>query len=190
MQSPNDLKLQPIDSVLIRLLKKMDEDVTNITGIPKTMGCDIHQYAEYRKNGKWHAELADQANKELDDEDDPDSEYLRMPDSGNRNRNYGLFGLLSEGVRYDTPHAFLPKGEPEEASAEVLTIIAQWQSDGHSHNYLTFAELKEKCAELLLHSDSDAKEYSQMLPAWINSFGPNPEGVSDEDRRVVFFFDN
>lgn len=33
-------------------------------------------------------------------------------------------------------------------------------------------------------------EYRSILGNWIQSFGPNPEGVSDEDRRVVFFFDN
>lgn len=159
------------------------------------MGCDIHQYAEYRKDGKWIAEEAASAVHTPAGEKDEDGDirkrdYIELPDSGNRSRNYGLFGLLSEGVRYDTPHAFPAKGEPEEASPEILEVIANWQGDGHSHNWLTFVELKEKLAEMMLLSDNDAQEYRGMLRNWIESFGPNPEGVSDSDRRVVFFFDN
>lgn len=156
----------------------------------KNMGCDIHQYAEFRKDGKWHAEQAATFQHIKDSEDPDDSGYFDMAETGNGSRNYGLFGLLSEGVRYDTPHAFAAKGEPDDASEEVRKVIEQMEGDGHSHNYLTFQELKEKAAEMMLAPDTDAQEYRSMLPAWINSFGPNPEGVSDEGRRVVFFFDN
>lgn len=149
------------------------------------MGCDIHLYAEYRKDGKWHAE---QANT-IGTTDEWGDIRTDIPESGNTRRNYGLFGLLAN-VRYDTKHGWDAKGIPDDASKEVRDVITGMEGDGHTHSYLTFQELKEEAAKLLLQSDSDAQEYSRMLPEWINSFGPNPEGVSDEDRRAVFFFDN
>lgn len=152
------------------------------------MGCDIHQYAEIRVNGQWVAENKDSYTNQNEPDEEP---WYGMGESGNSNRNYFLFGILSEGVRYDHPPgiAFDPHGKPTEASPEVLAMIQQWEGDGHSHNYLTFQELKEKAATLLLMPSVEAKEALASLSSWITSFGELPN-VNDNDRRVVFWFDN
>lgn len=153
------------------------------------MGCDIHQYAEVLVNGEWIAEQAASYTAEEEDEgDEVPRVYLSMNDSGDRSRNYFLFGLLSEGVRYHCPWAFLQKGAPEVMSPQVAAILKQWEGDAHSENYLDFKELGEKLAELLIRPEPEAKEYLECLTEWVNSMGPTTG--APEDRRVVFWFDN
>lgn len=152
------------------------------------MGCDIHQYAERRVDGRWVAEQAATYGNQAEADEEP---WYSMTNSGDSDRNYWLFGVLSEGVRksWAPGIAFEAKGEPDDASPEVASMIKQWEGDGHSHNYLTFTELKQKAAELMLQDTQETKEANAELVPWIASFGETPD-VADEDRRVVFWFDN
>jgi hypothetical protein len=94
------------------------------------MGCDIHCYSEINKDGKW--EIVDKV--KID-------------------RNYSLFGILAN-VRNgwgcagcDTGDGFMPiaepRGLPENVSGKVKHESDEWGCDGHSHSYLTLAELIE-----------------------------------------------
>lgn len=149
------------------------------------MGCDIHQYAEKRVDGVW---VAEQASSFTVEKEEDGSEYVSLDESGDASRNYFLFGLLSDGVRFDCPYAFEPKTLPEDLSSEVSRLRQQWEGDAHSDNYLTFKDLGEKMATFLIHPDPQAREWAEELGAWIDSFGPTT--VAPEDRRVVFWFDN
>lgn len=93
------------------------------------MGCDIHIYAEKRVGGKWQ--------KATDDID--------------RGRNYDLFAMLANvrnGTGFagcDTGDGFkpiaMPKGLPADVSRAVKKESDGWGVDGHSHSWLTVAEL-------------------------------------------------
>lgn len=148
------------------------------------MGCDIHQYTERLQDGVWVAEKADTFLVEQEDGDD----YITMDDTGDCGRNYHLFGLLSEGVRYDCPWAFEPKGLVPNPSPQVASLLKQWEGDAHSHNYLTFQELAEKVVELTLFPGKNAQEWAASLSSWMNSMGESPKDLNT--RRVVFWFDN
>ena len=152
------------------------------------MGCDIHQYTERLENGVWVAEKAHTFSIEKDTDEDAHEGYPDMQESGKSNRDYFLFGLLSDGVRYECPYAFSPKGEPTDASAEVTAMFKQMDGDGHGHNYLTFQEIREKLAELTIRSDADSREWGISLASWMESMGPSD--ADPEHRRVVFWFDN
>jgi hypothetical protein len=104
------------------------------------MGCDIHAYKEKLVDGKWVT-----ADQWVDAYGDGADVPYKQRYTG---RNYDLFGLLSKGVRRCFDYSFEPRGIPADACPEVAAIIARWDCDGHSHNYLTLAELKEKQAFL------------------------------------------
>ena len=62
-------------------------------------------------------------------------------------RNYTLFGVIAnvrnsnrDGQRVE-PIAE-PKGVPDDASPEYKKLVERWGVDGHSHTYLTLAEIK------------------------------------------------
>lgn len=102
------------------------------------MGCDIHAYKEKLVDGKWVT--ADKGWADKYDEGCIDVPYEnRFTD-----RNYNLFGVLSRGVRRDFDFAFSQRGLPDDACPEVAARALGWGCDGHSHNYVSLAELKEK----------------------------------------------
>jgi hypothetical protein len=67
-------------------------------------------------------------------------------------RNYGLFAILAgvrngrgfAGVKIGEPTTPIsePRGIPEDASPAYREIAEHWGSDGHSHSWLTLAELQ------------------------------------------------
>lgn len=131
------------------------------------MGCDIHLFTETWRHGGWqkvgsifpepnfnpekpanqwwcydeqgqqlstpHAE-AHTDNCWLNNRDTTDEPY-----SG---RNYNLFGILAGVRRYDAHPVAEPRGVPDDASAEYRAIVNRWNGDGHSHSWLTLAELQ------------------------------------------------
>ena len=155
------------------------------------MGCDIHWWSETRKDGQWHC---DQKATFTDDPKDG-SDMDEMPDS---ERDYWWFGLLAD-VRTVWGYSFQPKGIPEELSTEVKKIFDQWDCDGHSHSYLTRAELKEKLkelghqrVELLLQTPANremevAQHHITRLTETISVLSAD---VPDTDQRIIFCFDN
>ena len=93
------------------------------------MGCDIHLYVERRENGQWVSA----------DKWTPNPYYENRFYTG---RNYELFAMLAD-VRNSggiTPIA-APRGLPADVSPEVKGESDRWASDGHSHSWLTIAEL-------------------------------------------------
>jgi len=98
------------------------------------MGCDIHFFVEVKQaDGTW---------KWVKDKDKPFYD----------GRNYDLFAILAD-VR--NGHGFAgsktgdgfnpisdPRGLPTDASSEVREKAEDWGDDGHSHSYLSVAELR------------------------------------------------
>jgi hypothetical protein len=116
------------------------------------MGCDIHLYVEKKdETGKWIS-----ADKWTPDpcveEDEEPRMWVHWDDRFYRNRNYDLFTILAD-VRNRRGFAgcvtgtgfnpiSVPRGIPEDASPEVKRESDHWDGDGHSHSWLTIAELK------------------------------------------------
>jgi len=112
------------------------------------MGCDIHFYVEKRVNGSW--EPADKWEKE----DDGEGGTYDSVNYNNRfysDRNYNLFSILADvrnGVGFAgcrTGAGFnpisMPKGLPEDVSDIIRGCSDRWGCDGHSHSWLTVAEV-------------------------------------------------
>jgi len=97
------------------------------------MGCDIHAHVEVREDGQWHHW----------------EEMFAAP--FHVGRNYDLFAILANvrngygfaGV--PTSGGFtpidMPRGLPEDVTPEVKQESDDWGVDGHSHSWLTLAEL-------------------------------------------------
>lgn len=101
------------------------------------MGCDIHLYKEKKVNNKWIS--ADEGWKDKYDEGYQDVDWNnRFTD-----RDYNLFGFLSEGVRRNHKISFKARGIPFNVCDEVKALVDRWDCDGHSHSYLYLSELKD-----------------------------------------------
>lgn len=86
------------------------------------MGCDIHCYAEIKKNNKW---------------EEVDFGY-EIYDG----RNYFLFSVLA-GVRnkYKIRPIKEPRGLPDDVCNSIKKGSEDWGIDGHSHSWYTLKEL-------------------------------------------------
>lgn len=120
------------------------------------MGCDIHLYAEVRRGGDWqYVPLRERykVGEYTEEEGGGDKiDYAKwFDDDLYVGRNYDLFAILAN-VRNgrgfaggDTGDGFVPiskpRGVPKDASREYLQHVVQWKDDGHSHSFLTVAEL-------------------------------------------------
>lgn len=114
------------------------------------MGCDIHFYVENRVSGVWQSADKWTPNKYAGDEGEPPLS-LDYKDRFYSGRNYNLFGILAN-VRngrgfagINTGDGFVPisepRGLPEDVSEQVGAESDRWDVDGHSHSWLTVAEL-------------------------------------------------
>lgn len=117
------------------------------------MGTDIHFYVERRVDGQWVT-----ADTWYDIKGEPGrSVYKWGPDFDRlagpfySDRNYDLFAILADvrnGIGFAgvdtgsevTPIA-PPRGVPDDACAEYRAQVDALAHDGHSHSYLTVAEL-------------------------------------------------
>lgn len=135
------------------------------------MGCDIHIHAEIRVNGKWL--------------------HYDQPEC---RRDYALFERMA-GVRGDVENAIAPpRGLPADASETTKLCSDFYDSDGHSHSWLSSKEI----ADLADWCNGRGRDYA--FPDWdrwlfgngYSDFHKYPsdrkEGV--EDVRFVFWFDN
>lgn len=99
------------------------------------MGCDIHPFAEVRRNGTWHM-VGD-----VFPLDDWAADYYKKT-HGNKpfdNRDYSVFGFLANVRNYsDITPLSKPKGLPEDMSAEVRSGCEDYD---HSASWLTLREL-------------------------------------------------
>lgn len=113
------------------------------------MGCDIHLYVETRHaDGTWKT-----ADKWKSDEYDEDSNVLTVDykDQFYSDRNYNLFSILADvrngsgfaGVKTGEGFNVIapPRGVPADACPEYLAYQKEYGCGGHSHGYLTVAEI-------------------------------------------------
>jgi hypothetical protein len=111
------------------------------------MGCDIHLWAEVRKDGQWEKVGRIWPNSRWTEgntiEDEPEQGYYWGPMTDQPyqgGRGYGLFGILA-GVRArDMVSLGKPRGIPPDASTEYRRL-AERSTDWHSHSWWTVAEL-------------------------------------------------
>jgi hypothetical protein len=110
------------------------------------MGCDIHMYAELKRNVNekevW-VNVDDFRINPYWDGSDSESQFEHKDLHGDR--NYGLFSLLA-GVRdysEKTKPVSDPKGLPEDISDFTKRAADRWESDAHTHSWLLLSELKE-----------------------------------------------
>lgn len=114
------------------------------------MGCDIHFHVEKKdENGKWIS--ADRWTVDPYECGDQEDIGIKWDDRFYRSRNYDLFGILANvrngrgfaGVPTGTGFNPIsePRGLPEDVSPEVKAISDRWDGNGHSHSWLTLAEL-------------------------------------------------
>lgn len=126
------------------------------------MGCDIHLYVELQQpdNPPWPGEWVHDRDPRFIEEYDFGPEdrgfWPRWPGHG---RNYAQFAILAnvrngrrlmnlgDGRETDGGEQFkpiaMPRGLPDDVSAEVLAESESWGVDGHSHSWLTLRELVE-----------------------------------------------
>jgi hypothetical protein len=121
------------------------------------VGCDIHMWAEVKKNNKWkkvgkvfknqYYRLGEQS-KVDEDGYEWNPEFTDQP---YQSRNYDLFAILANvrnGSGFagcDTGDGFkpiaMPRGIPRDVSVEARIELEKYGVDGHSHSYFTLAEL-------------------------------------------------
>ena len=121
------------------------------------MGCDIHAMIEKKNKLNWWINAG---KPEID-------------------RNYQIFSVLTNVRNYDEiPFISNPRGIPEDCCDEFKAWSKQWDSDGHSHSYVTLREMQNTVFGLW------GSEAWDSLIAQLEKIGP-PDAV-----RLVFFFDN
>lgn len=162
------------------------------------MGCDIHSYVEERHDGVWR--ISDgiyesdyrRHHKEVFDGD----EYKACCSPVDA-RNYDLFGFLA-GVRSNSPRclrligeqSWAIRGVPDDASPEVTKERLDWGMDGHSDSWLTLRELVTGFTAASLQGY--ASGYREQLQFGLKQMKARAKeaGLSYDDMRLVFWFDN
>lgn len=128
------------------------------------MGCDIHCYAEVKKNGIWEQVgnvfenpyyNPEKQNKEIKESDG--TIYHTNPqfiEEAYRVRNYDLFACLANvrngrGFAFcDTGDGFIPISEPRDLPDDCSNSIREksdkWGYNGHSHSWILLKELLDE----------------------------------------------
>lgn len=100
-------------------------------------------------------------------------------------RNYTFFSNLA-GVRGFGPK---PKGFPKDASDLAKLVSAQWDSDGHSHSYVSAKKFCELYRDSY-HEDMELKYVEERKKkCTYEILGLDDDRIPLEDYRVLFFFD-
>lgn len=159
------------------------------------MGCDIHLFAEAKKNKTIYQRLKFWEKPKwrsidiwvLDNDYDPP---LLITPYGKRfyngGGNYNLFaalcGVRSYHFKDETKMISEPRGIPNDTCKLIKRQVERWGSDGHSHNYNTLKELK----------DFQWTPYGDTVNAFLEEVLPKMEavGVDEDSVRIVYFFDN
>lgn len=107
------------------------------------MGCDIHMYVEYKKQGSDEWENGDffQLNPYRNLEGEDKFRVVKL----HGDRNYSLFSTLA-GVRDYTEKVkpvTEPKGFPNDACKLVTKEYIRWDSDAHTPSWLTLKEIRD-----------------------------------------------
>ncbi len=142
------------------------------------MGCDIHAFAEVKKEGKWEMVKNHFTMSEWEQNDrgtEKSTEVFSF-------RNYLLFGILA-GVRNKTCTPIsVPKKLPKDISNEVFKEYLTWSIDAHSASYLTLKEL--------LEHDYPKGFEKEITPLFFTNLEELKELGEPENVRIVFWFDN
>lgn len=137
------------------------------------MGCDIHAMIEAKHRYRNQPE---------------DEGYWVSCGRLKITRNYDLFGMLANVRNYGNwPFISNPRFAREDinecedwyyiCSEDFKALSNMWDTDAHSHSYVTMDELR-----LIRVADVDlADRVNQIVTA---------HGYSPEEARLVFFFDN
>lgn len=114
------------------------------------MGCDIHLFVERREDDQWVSADTWEPIPETEQEYE-DGRVRRRTKVFYGERRYDLFAILAD-VRngrgfagrdfgYRLRPIAKPRGLPDDTSQEVRDEADRWGDDGHSHSWLTLAEL-------------------------------------------------
>jgi hypothetical protein len=141
------------------------------------MGCDIHIYVEKKIGDTWFPIAPPEHNSYYEPGDEQEGGPYNRPlllnhDTYDVGRNYRVFAMLA-GVRNGIGFASVktgepitpiskPRGLPQDVSVEVREISNDWGPDGHSHSWLTLAELDTvpwKSNKVHLSGFVDAREF-------------------------------
>ena len=144
------------------------------------MGCDIHLFREKKVNDSWECLEPFETTK---DQHEGGKVYIEI-DNPHLGRNYALFGFLAN-VRREIPEGFNPRGLPADVSALVNGDSESWDSDGHSHSWLSLSEIKNKLTEFLIAPTEFSPYYVPDLQHIVSLF---PDETAEY--RIVFWFDN
>lgn len=157
------------------------------------MGCDIHLFVEVRRQGKWAQVVHAPSGSVRPDDDSP-----TYGDQFYAGRNYGLFTILANVRPYGHPNLApmsKPRGLPKDVSKEVTAISEHWNGDGHSHSHHTLNELMAYAygetwisQRTINRLDGVTSEFQVTLEK-LCEFLVEP-GISPDDIRIVFWFDN
>jgi hypothetical protein len=146
------------------------------------MGCDIHVYTEEKIDDAWVNTGGIEDTSHYDEEGQYPQPCAR---SVGMDRDYWMFAFLAK-VRGEYTFSFDAKGLPEDVSIDVGNADKGWDSDGHTHSYLTKAELEEKRASLILEPTSPEISHTfKALKTVLALFSD-----SEYEQRIVFWFDN
>ena len=129
------------------------------------MGCDIHLFTEFKRDGAWHS-------SDIWTTDAEEGNHVPFRFRCWDERNYNVYAFLA-GVRNHTwgetiPVLTPPKGLPEDASAEVKEAAAN--ESRHHHSWLTCNELKEgylKVKDTSISFDAYISTYDPQIAAWL-----------------------
>lgn len=167
------------------------------------MGCDIHTYLEYTTVPEG-------------------SERVWWSSWGGRNnlgRNYGMFGLMADGVRHRSHRSFAPKGLPEgelawDTRSDAFVTVregkdAGWERSCTVDDAIRWGNVGAKVGDVIEDPDNHSHswltpdEYAQVLGNYLIEFSSSPGLEYDvmlelmralEGRgarvRLVFWFDN
>ena|SRR3990167_1143062 len=155
------------------------------------MGCNIHMFCEVFSKvlNKWETVGAVFKNNcyrperlpTISDGEDSFSPFTLHPF---QNRNYTLFTILA-GVRSEgnLPIISEPRRLPKDVSPYVQRRSDEYDSDGHSHSFLTLAELEKFDWKPYLSDSNMAFFALHVLQSLrkLKRFG---------EVRIVFWFDN
>lgn len=101
------------------------------------------------------------------------------------NRNYGLFAFLAN-VRGINPHGFgEPRGLPTDVSKAVEELAENWGMDGHSHSWISLAEINEKMVDDFVFDFEEVIDFCKQY-----TWNYELKQPKDDEVRVVFWFDN
>jgi hypothetical protein len=142
------------------------------------MGCDIHMVLERKVGKEWIGIHNFPYWYQRADKNGRDTAWPIATD-----RNYDRFNALA-GVRGEGPA--VPRGTPEDASPLARLLIEEWDSDGHSHSWMTLKEAAPIFAKTEW-KQSKPDDWAAEYPVCY-FFGIEEDQA--KDYRLVFWFDN